>query len=249
MQKGILALKNLYILSFVIMIGVIILHPLILEKNLPDLSHEHEEILEIILSALLFGLGYFIYLLYKKEIKKNEEELKNLNSRRLTLEERLEEAFKHIGQVNIQIQEIKAIFSGFKKYPESKNELKKIFRYFSEKILSIVAVDWVLFKIINLDDFKTLSEHCHCRQGAAALTSRISNHDLINNFNLESFIIFCSDRNDLKIKICCLIPRIKIAGQTEVLIKAIINQLEMIYLIFSSNYYGDVKVANISKSI
>jgi len=144
--------------------------------------------------------------------------------------------------VNVQIQEIRSIFNGLKKYPESKNDFKNILKYFAEKVLSIIAVDWVLFKIIDIDNIKTLGEYNQRREGAVSSISKIGNNDLINKTNLESYNILCSDQGDLNIKIYCVIPKVELAKQTEIFIKAVLNQLEMLFIIFSSSYYKNNKI-------
>ena len=144
--------------------------------------------------------------------------------------------------MNVQIQEIRSIFNGLKKYPESKNDFKNILKYFAEKVLSIIAVDWVLFKIIDIDNIKTLGEYNQRREGAVSSISKIGNNDLINKTNLESYNILCSDQGDLNIKIYCVIPKVELAKQTEIFIKAVLNQLEMLFIIFSSSYYKNNKI-------
>lgn len=245
MKKSIFILRNLYVFLFVIIVAIVVFTPWLIRQGFSIIG---EETLEVIIIGLLFVVSYIIYVLYRNEVERNRLELENLKEHRLTLEERLDEAFKHIGQVNVQIQEIKSIFSGFKKYPESKNDFKNILRYFAEKVLSIVAVDWVLFKIIDLENVKTLSEHSQCRDGAVFSMSKIGNNNLVNQAGLEPYNVLYSDRDDLKVKIYCLMPKTKIAESTEIFIKAIINQLEMIFLIFSSNYYKNGKIKNDTKN-
>ncbi|MFA6306239.1 MAG: hypothetical protein WCV70_00280 [Patescibacteria group bacterium] len=246
MKKNIIALKNFYIFLFIIIVAVILLTPWLIRQGFSILD---EETLEVIIIGLLFIVSYVIYVLYQNEIKKNLEALKDSENHRLTLEERLDEAFKHIGQVNVQIQEIRSIFSGLKKYPENKNDFKNILKYFAEKVLSIIAVDWVLFKIIDINSVKTLGEHSQCREGAVFPINKIGNHDLIDKISLEAYNILRSDQNDLKIKVYCITPKIEIAKQTEIFIKAVVNQLEMLFLIFSSNYYKNNKIINNQENI
>jgi len=224
---------------FIIVLVIIVFTPLLIRQGF---SIFEEEVLEAIIVSLLFIVSYIIYILYLNEIKKNQEALKNLEKNRLTLEERLTEAFKHIGQVNVQIKEIRSIFNGLKKYPESKNDFKNILKYFAEKVLSIIAVDWVLFKIIDLENIKTLGEYGQCRGESAFPINKIGNNDIVKKTNFEQYNILCSDQGDLNIKIYCITPKIRINDETETFIKVVVNQLEMIFLIFSSDYYKDNRI-------
>jgi len=238
MKKNIFILKNFYVFLLIIIIVVIILTPLLISDGF---SIFDEEIVEVIIIALLFAVSSIIYVFYQNELKRNQEALENAEKHRLTLEERLDDAFKHIGQVNVQIQEIRFIFNGLKKYPESKNEFKNILKYFAEKVLGIIAVDWVLFKIIDIENIKTLGEHYQRREGAIFSANKIGNNDLINKISLESYNILCSEQGNLNIKVYCILPKFEIAKQTEIFIKAVLNQLEMLFVIYSSGYYKNNK--------
>jgi hypothetical protein len=227
-------LRNLYIFLFIVTIVIIIFTPLLVGDGVPLIG---EETLEAIIISLLFVVSYILYALYNKEIEKSRAELKDLQANRLTLEERLDEAFKHIGQVNIQIEEVRSIFGEFKKYPESKSDFKNILRYFSEKILGMVEVDWVILKIIDLASIKTLKEYSHCRGPAVLLKSKIENRDLVNQAGSSEYMVLSSHQNNLNIKAYCIIPKKTLKPETEILLKAIVDQLEMIFIIFSSDYF------------
>jgi len=88
------ALKNVYILCLITIVLLIIFTPWLVTQGL---SFIDEESIEVILIALLFGIGSFIYSRYKQEIEVTKNELINLDKDKQTLEERLEESFKYIG--------------------------------------------------------------------------------------------------------------------------------------------------------
>jgi len=89
----------------------------------------------MILLVLFLIFGYLTNYLYKKEVKKYEDYINNLDSIQRGIEEKLNDAFKYIGTINLQLQEIKSIFAKNDKYPETKEEMKKIEYYMAEKIL------------------------------------------------------------------------------------------------------------------
>jgi len=72
-----------------------------------------------------------------------------MNEEKKTAEEKMNDSFKYIGEINVQIQEIKSIFNKINKYPETKSDFKKTLRFFSERTLGMINVDWVLFRIID----------------------------------------------------------------------------------------------------
>lgn len=231
MKRNIFILRNLYIFLFIVIIATIVFTPWLIGRGVSIID---EETLEVITIGMLFVVSYIIYVLYKNEIERNQAELINLKEHRLTLEERLDEAFKHIGQVNVQIQEIRSIFEEFKKYPESENDFKNILIYFAERILGMINTDWVSFRIVNLADFKTLKEYNCCRGESKLLKTKIQNSDLADQVDLPNYTILSSSQENLRVKAYCILPKKEINEEAEILVKAIISQLEMIFLIYSS---------------
>lgn len=114
----------------VIFIGFI-LTPFLVEY-IDILEKEYEEVILLIL-FLLFG--YLTNILYKKEAKKYEDHINNLDDIQKSMEEKLNDAFKYIGTINLQLKEIKSVFAKNDKYPETKEEMKNIEYYLADKIL------------------------------------------------------------------------------------------------------------------
>ena len=88
-----------------------------------------EEFVEVIGIALMFSAGYFIALLYRKEAARNRGDLIRLKRDKGALENRLSEDFKYIGAVNVEIEEIRSVSSGRRKFPENKKYLLRLSSY------------------------------------------------------------------------------------------------------------------------
>ena len=233
-------LKRLYLFMSAGVIILIILTPWLITKGF---SIFDDETVEVILIALLFGLGYVIYFFYQHELEKGKKDLEDLKKQRRTLEQRMDDAFKYIGSVNVQIQEIKSIFAELKIYPENKKEFKYILDFLANKILSIVDVDWAVLRIIDLASLKTLRETSVCRGNAVMLKYHFTNDDLIKQpENLKEYSVILAEQKNLTINIFCIFSKIQISKDQEVFIKAILNQLEMFFIIFSSNYYKNSRI-------
>ncbi|MBI4779408.1 hypothetical protein HY797_03070, partial [Candidatus Falkowbacteria bacterium] len=97
------------------------------------------------------------------------------------MEKKLDEAFKYIGQINVQISEIRSIFSDVKKYPENKKDLKYSMEFMANKILGIINADWVVLRIIALDNLTSLTEYNLARTEGASIKQSISNKELVDN--------------------------------------------------------------------
>jgi hypothetical protein len=228
-------LKILYVVFLAIITLLFLTTPFLMKK----INFIEEEYAELIFIALLFLTGYTINFLYQREIAKRQEEMNKIQKHSQTLEERLDEAFKYIGSVNVQIQEIKSAFTDIKKYPENKKDFKYIIQFMAEKILAMTNVGWLMLRIIDTEDKKTLREHCAIRGGTGVAKCSLGNEDIFQNNIPTDLTVIKSTQENFIIKTACILPKDKISNEQAIMIRAILNQVEMLFLIFTSNYYKD----------
>lgn len=221
----------LYLMFFVILL--IILSPLFGGSLLPFVK---KEFAEIILICFLFVLAYWTRLLYKKELEKNTEEFDRLMHDQGDLERRLDDAFKYIGKVNVQMQEIRGVFSAFEKYPQSKRDVDFIFKYFAAKILGLVDFDWVFLRIVDLSNSQTLKEFFLSRGGSKEKKPEIANKIILENKTSPEWQATGTDPTNIDIKAFCIFPRKELNQDQEILIKGFISRLEMLFVIFYNSY-------------
>jgi hypothetical protein len=234
-------LQAVYLSSVVLLFCLVVSTPYLIKGNL--LLRERivvgEEIVESALIAVLLIIGYVVSVMYKRELNKCLREIDELTTGKSNLEEKLNEAFGYIGEVNVQVQEIRAVFSTLRKYPENKNDFKNILAFFGERVLGIVNVDWVMFRIIDPDNFRTLREHWEARGSAVALNHCISNKAIVNNGAINGCSVVGSPYENLSIKVFCILPIEKLATNQRILVEAIVNDLEMLFVIFTSEHYRE----------
>jgi len=232
-------LQLFYLIIYLILFFIIIITPKLFNGpvHLSEKLIFGEEIIEVSLLGILFLLSILILNLYKHEAYKQKELIKKINSDKKTADERLIDSYQYIGQINVQIQAIKSIFNSTNKFPETKNDLKKTFLFFSERVLSIVNTDWVLFRIINSNTQKTIKEQFETRQGFSFNYPHISNKMIIERQPFLSFTIVISNPENLNILSCCILPIDKISNDERVFIQAITNEVIMLFVIFNSSYY------------
>jgi hypothetical protein len=245
MNSNIKLLERTYFWILVAIFLLIVFTPYIIRSGFTLLE---EEIAEVVAIALLFTVGYGVLLVYRKEVKENRKDLNRLKQDKGVLENRLSEAFRYIGTVNIQIEEIKSVFSEIRKFPENKKDFQNILEYLAERTLSMVNVEWVIFRIIRTEDLDTLSENCETRGNAILLKHKISNRALASNEKFEGLTVVGSTQENFRIKTFCILPKEKLSSEGEIFIRAIVNQLEMLFIIFTSTYYknGHVKSGDLS---
>jgi hypothetical protein len=242
MNKNIKFLEKVYLLLLIGISIVIIFTPLIINNGL---SIVPEEVLEVIIIALLFGIGYILIMLYRKEVKNNLERCRILDSEKNSMGEHLMDAFKHIGAVNVQIDEIRSAFSEIKKYPENKQDFKYILKFFGNRVLCMTDSGWVFFRIIDSTNLSTLGEYYEARSNTKIIKPNFSNKKLLENNSMDGYKIIKSTQENFNIKTFCVIQASLLTKDQEIFIKAIVNQLEMLFLIISSNYYKETDARKI----
>ncbi len=181
---------------------------------------------------LLLPLFYITNLLYKKESEYYEQQIVNLNKNEKILKERLSDSFQYIGSLNVQLQELESIFTSIDKYPTSWQEMKKTLKYLTEKILSLTNVEWVFLRILDIADIRTLSEVCIFRDQSKMNIINISSNDLIGKKIFDDYSVISSTDKTFIINTFCIIPTKTINREQRIIIEAIVNQAEMLFIIF-----------------
>jgi hypothetical protein len=198
--------------------------PLLINCSFLGLS---EEIIETIVLIILLSLAYVVIFLYFRELRR-------LRRYQVNLEDRLQDTFKYIGSVNLQMEEMRQAFANFKKYPENKKDIRTVFVYFSEKILAMVNADWVVLRIIDVKTGRSIRDDKFVRQNQKIATVKFDNNDILSGkIKLENGVVIKSDQENFNIKACCILPS-SLNRDQEFFVRSMINQLEMLFIVFSS---------------
>jgi hypothetical protein len=237
-QKKIRLLQVVYLAGLTLLFFLVVLTPYFIQGNfqLKNRGIVREEIAEGAVIAVLLIVGYLASILHKKEFDKYRRELTELASCKGDLENRLNDAFSYIGEVNVQLLEIKSVFSALQNYPESKKDYRSVLIFLARKALGIVNVDWVMFRIINPESLRTIQEYSETRGSALLLKHNISNRAIVSNETIADCSVVSSEQENLTIKAFCILPTEELTESQEILIRAIVSELEMLFIIFSSEY-------------
>ena len=236
MNQKIRLLELTYLIILGVVLLLIIFTPYIIRAGFSFLE---EQLTEAVFITLLFSVGCAIFWFYRKENIKNRNRLALLKQEKGTLESRLNDAFAYIGSVNIQINEIKSVFSEMRDFPETRKDFENILRFLAEKALSMVNCDWVVFRIIDVGSLKTLRDYAATRGSIIALKHHISNKDLAANKTSNQFTVVRSVQDNFRVGSFCILPPTQLSSDEKVFLKALVNQLEMLFFIFTSNYYNN----------
>ena len=229
----------LYLIFFLILFSIIILTPILINGSVKFTGNliVEEEIAESVLLCILLSLSLVMSYQYKGEIYKQKGLIKKIENDKKTAEEKLIESFKYIGKINVQIQEINSIYNNINIYPETKNDFKKTLNFLSERVLGIVNTDWVLFRIIDRNNQRTISEHLKTRGDVSYHYPHISNKMIIEEQSISTITSIISNPPNLNIIASCNLSIDKIDKDQRIFIKAIVNELTMLFVILNSSYY------------
>lgn len=213
MRKNFITLKFFYLALILVIILVITFTPLIVTKGISIIA---EELGELILIAIQFFVAYILYRLYQREIEKSNQELVR--------------ALKYIGTTNVEIQNFKEIFADLDRYPKNEKEFKNILVNLTQKAAGITKSEQVILRIINTLEAKTLTENMYCENGNKG--AKISNKGLISKETINGFSVIASRQESFNIKAFCIFSTEINASQRD-LLQRIVEELEIIYLLFS----------------
>ena len=223
------------LLSAVVFTPVFISQPLVLIKKYVI----QEDVAEAALISILLLIAYLLSKAYKKELKKYRQATSRLSRGNRDLSGKLTDAFKYIGGVNVQIEVIRSICCGLRRYAKTENEFKNDLALFARKTLGIVNADWVVIRIISQSSLRTIKEHLETRKNQNFFIKGISNKAIVANQTIKGFSVVASHHDNSMIRVACVFPEKSLVEEEKILLEAITNQIEMLYFIFVSRQPPD----------
>lgn len=232
-------MQILYLVVFAVLFALVLYTPALI-KGPAQLTSKlilKEETIEGSLFCILFIMSILMLNLYKREIDKHKELIDKISTEKMKVENRLFDSEQYIGITNVQIQEIKYIFNSIDKFPETKEDLKKAFIFFGERVIGIVNSNWVLFRIIDISTQRTICEHFVTRKGFTCNYPRVSNKMVIENQPILPFYYVNSNAKNLNILVSCIMAIENISNDQRIFVQAIINEITKLFVILNSLYY------------
>ncbi|UCF90586.1 MAG: hypothetical protein JSW39_20155 [Desulfobacterales bacterium] len=228
-------LKFTYLVTIALLLSAVVFTPVFIRHYFLLFKKYiiQEDAVEAVLIIILLLIAYLLSNIYKKELKKYRQETRRLSRDNSDLSSKLTDAFKYIGGVNVQIQEIRSIFCGLKRYPTTENEFRKDLALFARKVLGIVNADWVVIRIIGQTNLRTMKEHLEPRKNANCIIKGISNKAIVANRAIDGYSIVATRHDNSMIMVVCVFPKKRLDEEEKILVEAITNQIEMLYLIKS----------------
>ena len=238
-KRKIRLLEGIYIVVLILLFSLIVFTPYLITNKALLINNilMDEELVEGLLIALLLVISSLVSARYRKKFVEYRGQITALSVKKADVESRLADAFKYIGAVNVQIGEIQSLFLSLDKYPEDNKGFKKSLSFLAQRVFGIVNVDWVVFRIINVDSLKTLREYSETRGTALCLKHNISNKSLVGTKAVDGCTVINSDQKNLTIRVSCIIPSENLTATQKGFVETIVNALEMLFIVFASQYY------------
>jgi hypothetical protein len=218
---------------FFLLLSVIAM-PLVIRQGLsltPTFVIE-EESLETALIVLLFGVSFFILKGFKRALGAYERAAESAGLDKSRLMSRLTDAFSYIGAVNVEIKEIESIICGVAYYPRTRKEFKRLLDQLGGKVTAVAGAPWLVIRMINRSTGRTVKEHfVEARKGALP-SATMGNRDILEGRRVDGFRAIGPRRQNLDLLTVCILPATSLSEEDVVLITAIANQIEMLFLIY-----------------
>ncbi len=196
-------------------------------------------IAETLLIAVLLSVAYALSRLYQKLLRVYHEEIQSLTLSNRTLQDRLTDAFKYIGKVNVQLQEIRSAISLLTRLPESHRDFKNLLRMFAQKARTIANTDWVAVRIIDRPSLRTVIEHLEFRRERPDLHPHIPNKSIVAGEPIPGRTVIRCGNDNLDITVGCIFPREEMSWEEKILLEAIAGEIELLFLVSTAlNLHG-----------
>jgi len=240
--KRIRRLEIFYVATIGVLMVMVVSTPFLVHQWISEADRllGEQEVLETLLIAVLLSLAYALSRIYKALMRAHREEIQRLALNNAALQCRLTDAFNYIGNVNVQLQEIRSGFSVLNRLPQSRKDFKNLLRVFAQKALTIANTDWVAVRIIDRSSLRTVIEHKESRRGFTTLNPHIGNKSIVEREPIASLAVIRCENENLDIAVACIFPRNELSWEEKILLEFIAGEIELLFLTFTSLHLPEV---------
>jgi hypothetical protein len=190
-----------------------------------------ENAIETVLILFLFALAYLASRAYRAAIAAYKRRLIRLAADRSVMADRLADAFRYIGTVNVQLQGIRTVFSELNRLPENRRQFKDLMGKFGHKILGMMNVDWVTMRIIDRRSLRTIVEHREVRNIQPVADPHIANRAIAEGKPAPGCTIVTDAKTNLSVVAACILPLDHLDKEEKILMQALVDEIEMLFII------------------
>lgn len=227
-------LIGLYLGVFVFLLLLVIAMPLMIQHGLSVTQKFiiEEEILETSLIIILFAISYLILRRFKHTLKAHERAVDMAGEEKSRLVSRLADAFNYIGTVNVELQEVQSILCGVERYPQTKREFKRFIEHLAAKAMTVAGTQWIVIRMISRCNGQTVKEYAIVRRKEVLPSAIMGNREILENHHVEGLRTISTRQKNLDLLTVCILPIIQLSEEKIILITAITNQIEMLFMLY-----------------
>jgi hypothetical protein len=145
---------------------------------------------------------------------------------------RLTDAFRYIGKVNVEIQEIESALCGVAFYPQSKKEFRRLVDRLASKALTVSAAPWLIVRMIDRQSGRMVNEQSVHRFGEPIPWATIGNRAILCGVKIDGLQTVGPRQQNLDLLTVMIFPSNTISREMAILLTAFLNQIEMLFILF-----------------
>jgi hypothetical protein len=191
-----------------------------------------EEVLETIMILVLFGISFLVLIRMINRLNSFRQTAERAVYEKSRLISRLAEAFRYIGRVNVEIQEIESALCGVAFYPQSKKEFRALVDKLASKAMTIAAAPWLVVRMIDSDSGQTFNEHAVQHPGTAPPSVTMGNRAILDGARIDGLQTIGPRQQNLDLLTVMIFPAATISKEKNILLAAILNQIEMLFILY-----------------
>jgi hypothetical protein len=239
--KSLTYLKAVFICVVGLLLLLVAATPLLVHGGiaLSDRFVFEEDLTEAVLIAVLLSLAYLMSRAYHSAVAAYKRKLVRLSEDKKQLTDRLTDIYRYVGSINVQLQEINAVFSRLKRLPENRRQFKHLLSLFGNKILGMVNTDWVTIRIFDRRFFRTIVEHREVRLTCRVAEKNIGNRTVVEGKDVNGCVVVKGAKDNLPIVATCILPVDHLDKQETILLQTLVDEIELLFII--SNLYPRIK--------
>ena len=220
--------------------------PLLIRNGISISDHFiiEEDLLETALILVLFGISFMVLIRFANHLKAYQQTAKQALHDKSKLVSRLTEAFRYIGRLNVEIQEIESALCEVAFYPQNKKEFRRLVDRLASRAMTIAAVPWLVVRMIERHSGHTISEHAVRRPQGSLPSITIGNRALIDGRRVEGLQTIGPRQHNLDLLTVFILPASAISKEENVLLTAILNQIEMLFILHRAGCIKPLHVGN-----
>lgn len=229
-------LIGLYITVLFLLLLSVSATPLLIRHGI-SLTHRffiEEGTLETALIVTLFGISFMILKGFMNALKAYQRIVDRTGKEKSELISTLAEAFSYIGTVNVEIQEIESVLCGLTHYPKSKREFRQHIEGLAAKAMTVAAVPWIVVRMIERHSGHTVHEHAVQRPHGGLPPVTMGNRAILDGVPVTGLQTVGTRQRNLDLLTVFIMPKAVISKEETFLLTAILNQIEMLFIIYSA---------------